>query len=66
MTLISGCDHFAIFMDGTTIRFKFLDDQGGIRIEAPPNSGNTASLDQLTAQHGGWRSITFIGCPPTP
>jgi hypothetical protein len=53
-------------MDGTTISFKFLDNQGGIRIEVPPNSGKTAYLDQLTTQHGGWRSITFIGCPPTP
>ncbi len=66
MTLKSGCDYVAIFMDGTTISFKFLDNQGGIRIEIPPSSGNIADFDQLTLQRGGWRSITFIGCPPTP
>lgn len=62
----SGCDYHIVFIDGTAFSFKFHDTQGGgIRIEVPPG-GQECDLDKLISQHGGFRSIMFLGCPNTP
>ncbi len=45
ITLTLGCDYFVVFTDGTVIEFKFLDSQGGIRIETPPGSGKIDYLN---------------------
>jgi len=63
MNLKSGCDYEIEYIDGTTYEFKFWDNSAGIKIEIPPGSGNFADLSQEIPAHGGWQTISFLGCP---